>query len=45
MSWQEQINIITPGCNTSRTHTRVRIFMIPKSKSEISEHKNEKKNI
>ena len=33
----------TPGCDTSRKHTQINIFKTPKSKSEIAEHKNEKK--
>ena len=32
-----------PG--TSGKHIRISIFKIPKSKSGITEHKNEKKNI
>ena len=35
----------TPGCTTSRKHTRISIFKIPRSKSGIAEHKIEKKNI
>ena len=35
----------TPGCNTSRKHTRIIIFKTFKSKSGIAEHKNEKEKI
>ena len=35
----------TAGCNTSRKYTRISIFKIPKARSEMPEHKNEKKNV
>ena len=35
----------TPDCNTLQKHARISIFKIPKSKSGIAEHKNEKKNL
>ena len=38
-------NCQTAGCNTSRKHTRIRIFKVPKAKSGMPEHKNRKKNI
>ena len=37
--------LFTVGCNTSRKYTGISIFKVPKTKSEIPEHKNEKKNI
>ena len=33
------------GCNTSTKNTRIKIWKIPKAKSEIPEHENQKKNI
>ena len=45
ISCQEQINRLFAGCNTSRKHTRISIFKIPKAKSGMPEHKIEKKNI
>ena len=35
----------TAGFNTSRKHTQISIFKIPKVKSGMPEHKNGKKNI
>ena len=38
-------NRLFAGCNTSRKHTRISILKIPKAKSGMPQHKNEKKNI
>ena len=38
-------NSWTAGCNALPKHTRINIYKIPKSKSEMPEHKNEKENI
>ena len=35
----------TFGCDTSRKHTKISIFKIPKAKSGMPEHKNGKKII
>ena len=37
-------NCQTAGCNTSRKHTQISNFKIPKAKSGKLEHKNGKKN-
>ena len=45
ISCQEQINRTFAGCNISRKHARISILKIPKAKSGLPDHKNEKKNI